>query len=447
MVRRSRALWWGSLATLLVGVFAFAGGMATALYWGSALPFASIIGPASAIQPTTPGDLRSDFKVYWETWNLVERKFYRKAPLDQKDMVYASIEGMLKSLDDEATFFQRPDVAEKNRQSMSGKFEGIGAYIEWKDAQLRVLSPMEDSPAERAGLQAGDVILAVNDAELAPILADLDANAATQKAASLIRGPQGTPVKLLILRPKSDTPFELTIVRDAVPVVTVRGKMIDGGIAYVQLTEFKATTTSELDKTLRKLIPQNPRGVILDLRNNPGGLLTSAQEVLGRFVNGGTALYEEWSNGTLEAKAILRGSNDPALFDVPMVVLVNNGSASASEIVAGALRDHDRATLVGEKTYGKGSVQSIERLSDDSSARITIAHWLTPNQHQIHKISLMPEHVVAYNTGEQYHVAFPAGRPNDPRSANDSQLWWALTMLQTGDLPPLDAAISTEATP
>lgn len=444
MVRRSWAIWWVVCSSLLVGILAFVGGAATALYAGSALPFSTVIGPASAIQLSTPGDLRSNFRVYWETWNLVERNFYRKEPLDQQEMVYASIEGMLKSLGDEATFFQRPEVAEKTRESMSGKFEGIGAYIEWKDGQLRIIAPIEDAPAERGGILAGDVILAVNGAELAPLLVDLDAAAATQKAAGLIRGPQGTPVKLLILRPNTDEPIEFTIIRDAVPVISVRGKVIDGDIAYIQITEFKATTVSELDKTLRKLLVEEPKGVILDLRNNPGGLLTSAQEVLGRFLDGGTALYEEWSDGTLEAKTVMRNASDPKMFDIPMVVLVNEGSASASEIVAGALRDRDRASLLGEKTYGKGSVQSIERLSDDSSARITIAHWLTPNKHEIHHISIMPQYQVLYETEEKYHVPFPVGRPNDPQSANDSQLWWARKMLISGETPP--EVPQTEAT-
>src|ERR671916_2221802 len=211
MVRTSRAIWWGALSSLIVGVFSFAGGLTVALYWGSTLPLANVLGPARGAQSATPGDVRQHFKVYWETWNLVERSFYRKTPLDQRDMVYASIEGMLKSLGDDYTFFQRPDDAEKSRISMAGQFEGIGAYIEHKDGKIRIVAPIEDSPAERAGLLAGDVVLRVNDAELTALVADLDANAATQKAVSLIRGPKGSAVKLLVLRPATNQQLEFTI--------------------------------------------------------------------------------------------------------------------------------------------------------------------------------------------------------------------------------------------
>jgi carboxyl-terminal processing protease len=436
MVRTSRAVWWGALTALLVGIVAFGSGMAVALYWGNTLPMAAWIGPASAAQLTTPGDIRQDFKVYWETWNLVEKNFYRRAPLQHQQMVYASIQGMLKSLGDDYTVFQPPDVAEQSRVWMSGEWEGIGAYIEWKNGQLAIIAPIEGSPAEQAGLKPGDIVLKVDDAELSPQLAKLDANAATEKARGMIRGPKGTNVKLTILRPGTKEQLVLTIKRAALPEISVRGKMLDNGVAYIQLTTFTGTTTSQLDKALKALLPKHPRSIILDLRNNPGGLVTSAQEVIGRFVNGGTALYEQFGNGTTEEKAVLRSTTDPKAFDVPMVVLINGGSASAAEIVAGALRDRQRATMIGEKSFGKGSVQSIEQLSDNSSARITIAHWLTPAHAEIHKIGIMPKYVVPMATDEKYHVSLPQVLPVDPTSTNDSQLWWAIKVLTTKETPP-----------
>ena len=436
MVRTSRAFWWGALASLLVGLLGFAGGMAVALYWGNTMPLAAILGPATRGQVATPGDLRQDFKVYWETWNLVERSFYRTEPLDRQDMVYASAEGLLKSLDDPATFFQRPDDAEKTRESMSGKFDGIGAYVEWKDGQLLILAPIEGSPAEKAGLLPGDVVLQVDDALLAPILAELDSGDATKKAVSMIRGPKGTVVRLKILRPDTGEQLDFAITRDAIPNISVRSKLLDNGIAYIQISEFTQTTTSQLDRALQNILPRQPRGIVLDLRNNPGGLLTTAQEVLGRFLNGGVALYEDFGNGRIEEKRVLRGASDPGAFDLPMVILVNNGSASASEIVAGALLDRKGATLLGEKSYGKGSVQSVEHLSDDSSARITIAHWLTPNRTEIHEIGLTPRYIVPLTTEDTYKVVFPAGRPTDPKGGNDSQLWWAIRLLTSEETPP-----------
>src|SRR5919199_309088 len=387
MIRTSRAFWWALFASLVVGVISFVSGVLVTLYWGGEPPIAGILGPASALQSTTPADVRRNFNVYWETWNLVEREFYHKAPLNHQDMVYGSIEGMLKSLGDDYTFFQRPEEAAKTRESMAGTFEGIGAYIEAKDSKIRIVAPIEGSPAERAGLQSGDILVKVDGADLTPLIAKLDANAATQKAINLIRGPKGT-------------------------------------------------TTDELDKALQTVLVTKPKGIVLDIRNNGGGLLETAQEVLGRFLNGGTALYEELGDGRQEEKPVLRAGNDPRAFDVPMVVLINGGSATASEIVAGALRDRARATLLGEKSFGKGSVQTVERLSDDSLARITIAHWLTPNKAEIHKIGIMPKYVVPYSTDARYHIELPQKYPTDPTSVNDSQLWWAIKLLTTKESPP-----------
>ena len=435
MVRKSRAIWWGAAASLLVGIVAFSSGMVVALYWGGTMPLAGVVGPSSAARLSTPGDLRKQFAVYWETWNLVERSFYRTQPLDQREMVYASIEGMLKSLDDDATVFQRPELAQETRVQMSGEWEGIGAYVESKDGQIAIVAPIEDSPAERAGIEAGDIILAVDDNELAPILAELETSEATQKAVSLIRGPKGSAVKLRVLRPKTGARLEFVITRDTLPNISVRGRMLDQQIAYIQISEFNGTTTAQLDKALDRLLPEQPRGIILDLRNNPGGLLTTAREVLGRFLDGGTALYEEFGNGTIDEMSVLRSSNAPRAFDLPLIVLQNGGSASASEIVAGALRDRGRATLLGEKSYGKGSVQSVERLSDDSSARITIAHWLTPSRTEIHKLGLMPDYSVAPSDDERYKLSLPKLLPNDPETVNDAQLWWALTSLTTDQRP------------
>lgn len=436
MVKTSRALWWGALASLIVGLLGFASGITVAMYWGTTLPLASIFGPATPVQRATPGDLRDQFKVYWEAWSLVDKSFFRKQPLQPDQMVYSSIEGMLKSLGDDYTYFQRPEEASRSRESMAGQFEGIGAYIEWKDGQLVIIAPIEGSPAEKSGILSGDIVLKVDGAELAPQLADLDVDAATQKARNLIRGPKGSQVKLTISRPSTDEILEFSITRAALPQISVQSKLLENGIAYIQLTQFTGTTTSQLDAALTSLLPQNPKGIILDLRNNPGGLLPTAREVVGRFIGDGTALYEEFGNGRLDDLPVLRSGDDPQAFDIPMIVLVNSGSASASEIVAGALRDRERAILLGEKTFGKGSVQSVNTLSDGSSARITIAQWLTPNKDMIHKLGIMPEQVVPFDADEQYRITLPQKRPTDAPSVNDSQFWWAIKMLTTDETPP-----------
>ncbi|HEX6290477.1 MAG TPA: S41 family peptidase [Herpetosiphonaceae bacterium] len=435
MVRTSRAVLVGALVSSFIALLAFIGGVTVALRWGSSLPLVAAAGSASTAQGTTPAEVKDDFRVFWEVWSLVDSKFYHTEPLDYGKMTYGAIEGMLKSLEDDYTFFEEPRATEQTRERMSGEVEGIGAYLEFRDNKLLILSPIEESPAEKAGLLAGDQIIKVDDRDMAPIVEGLSSTEAARKAATFIRGPKGTTVKLTIVRAATNETLEVSIVRDAVPLISVRSYLLDGNIAYVQVSEFKETTTGELDKVLNKALAQKPAGLILDLRNNPGGLLESAREMLGRFVPDGMALKEEFSDGKTSEMEIIRNSGAADALDIPMVVLVNSGSASASEIVAGALRDHQRATLLGEKTFGKGSVQSIEPLSDGSSARITIAHWLTPNGTEIHKKGIEPDHYVPFLQDDQYLITFPPGRPTDPESVKDSQLWWALKVLDSQERP------------
>lgn len=443
MVRTSRAVAVGALVSGLIAIIAFVGGIAVAQRWGNSLPQVAAAGSSSAAQASTPEQAEADFKVFWQVWNLVDTKFYHKEPLDYRKMTYGAIEGMLKSLGDDYTFFEEPQAAEQTRERISGQIEGIGAYVEHKDNKLLILSPIEESPAEKAGVMAGDQILKVDDTDMAVYLDGLQGTEAARKAAELIRGPKGTAVKLTLFRESSNQTLELSIVRDAVPLISVRSYLLDGNVGYVQVSEFKDTTTGELDRQLKNLMAQQPKGVILDLRNNPGGLLTSGREMIGRFVPSGVALQEEFSDGRIENLEVKRDSGAADALSVPLIVLVNSGSASASEIVAGALRDHKRALLVGEKTFGKGSVQSIEPLEDDASARITIAHWLTPNGIEIHKKGLEPDYYIPFLQEDQYLIKFPQRRPTDPESAKDSQLWWAIKMLTSEERPTFTAPTPT----
>jgi carboxyl-terminal processing protease len=443
MIRTSRALAIGAFIVLMVGVLAFASGVVAALNWGSSFPLVATLGTTNAAQRTTPAELQANFRVFWEAWNLVERKYYRRSEIDQDEMVYGSIEGMLRSLNDPYTVFERPETAAATRERMSGQFEGIGAYIEYGDGQLLIVSPIEGSPAEQAGIMAGDQVLQVDGQELAPLLEGLTAEEASRKAASLIRGPKGTTVDLTLYRASTNETLELTITRGSVPLISVHDRMLEGNIAYVQISEFKETTTAELDQALHELLAQNPSGLILDVRNNPGGLLLTAREVLGRFVPDRVALYEEFGDGSLETINTVYTGGAPRVQNIPTVVLINQGSASAAEIVAGALRDHQRATLVGERTFGKGSVQVIQRLSDESSVRITIANWLTPNKDEIHLEGIDPQFYVPLLQEEQYRVELPQRRPEEPESVNDAQLWWALQLLTTDEQPSFPTPIPT----
>ncbi|MBA3944294.1 MAG: S41 family peptidase [Herpetosiphonaceae bacterium] len=436
LVRSSRAFWWGALTAILVGIVAFMSGVSVALYWGADLPFSRVLGPTGAVRRSTPDNVSKDFEIYWQAWDLVDQHFYRDKPLDYHKMMYASLSAMMHSLGDDYTFFQEPEEATKTREQMDGQFEGIGAYLEFHNGQLVITAPVEGSPAEKAGLQAGDIVLKINDAEVAPKLVNLDADGMAKQAAALIRGPRGTPIKLLISRPATKQTLEFNLVREAIPLITIHSKMLQGNIAYIQLTQFEGTTTAQLDKALKQLLPQHPHGIILDLRNDPGGLLDTAQNVLGRFLKDGTALYEQFGDGAETRFEVQRSMGAPSTFDIPMIVLINSNSASASEIVAGALRDRGRATLLGEKSFGKGSVQTVSKLDDDSSARITIAHWLTPNKDQIHKKGIPPTWYVPFDNAERYQVPLPKVKATDPDKTSDSQLSWALKLLTTGEQPP-----------
>lgn len=439
MIHTKRALIVGSLAALLVGVLAFFGGWIAARAVGNS-PIDTYVAALfnRETRQETPRDVRNQFAVFWEVWDLVDSEFYHENPLDRQKMVYGAIKGMLGALDDEYTTFQEPDLAAQSRESMQGKFEGIGAYLRFAEGEIVIDRPIRGSPAVRADLRSGDVVVAVDGETLAPLVAGMSEAEATAKAATLIRGPKGSVVKLTIRRPPEPATFELEIVRDEVPLISVNSQMLDNGVAYIQITEFNATTTQLLDESLHEIIPQKPRSVILDLRNNPGGFLTTAQEVLGRFYDG-VALYEQENSGVVKELRTISGSSDVRLYNVPMVVLINGGSASASEIVAGALRDQrPNTSLLGEKSFGKGSVQNIHQLRDGSSARITIARWLTPNHSAIHRIGITPQYEVAASEDPQYAVPCVAERrpPDGQTGCSDAQLAWSLRLLVEATPPP-----------
>ncbi|MCG8347394.1 MAG: S41 family peptidase [Chloroflexales bacterium] len=439
MVRTIRSYVISLSVALLVGIVAFISGWTARDVVGSVSvgTFVGTLVDGNGEAISAP-DVRSDFEVFWEVWRLVEREFYHPEPLDQQQMVYGAIRGMLASLNDEYTNFQEPDVAAQNRESIQGKFEGIGAYLSVENNQIVIERPIKGSPAMQAGLQSGDIILKVDGAELASLIAGLSDAEAASRAATEIRGPKGSVVTLTLVRAPKMTPFDVDITRDEVPLITVNAQMLNDDVAYIQITEFKATTTAALDEALRELLPEQPQSLVLDLRNNPGGLLKTAQEVLGHFYDG-IALYEEERDGSLKQLNTIRASRDVRVFDLPIVVLVNGNSASAAEIVAGALHDQrPNTTLLGEKSFGKGSVQNIHQLRDGSSVRITIAHWFTPNKSDIHTIGITPQYVVPASEDPQYAVPCVAEtRPAEGQTnCIDSQLAWSLRFLKTQATPP-----------
>ena len=426
-----------ALVGIVMLIIGFGGGWATAKLLPVGGSVMALLGPGMVANETTPDDLRSDFGTFWEAWNLVENEFYDQPNVDRTKMIQGAIKGMLATLDDPYTIYQEPDLAALTKEHMTGTQEGIGVYLRFGPDQAFVDRPIKNSPAIKAGLQQGDEIIAVDGVTVSSLITGLDVNKANVEIASRIRGPKGSQVTLTIQRAEQQ-PFDVTITRDEIIVSSVSGEVLSDGIAYIKITDFKSSTTEDFDTTMRELLPAKPQGIVLDLRNNPGGYLTNAQEVLGRFYDG-VALYEDIHGDALKELRTITSSSDVSNYQIPVVVLVNGGSASASEIVAGALRDARPATyLLGEKTYGKGSVQNIHKLSDDGSARITFAHWFTPNKSEIHKVGITPQFVVPYNEDVTNPVPCVADRaPAENQTVcADSQLSWALKILTTGETPP-----------
>ncbi len=346
-----------------------------------------------------------DFSLFWDVWNIIEKK-YAYRPVDPQAMVYGAIDGMIHSLDDPYSLFMTPEETKQFSEDISGSFEGVGMEIGIKDNVLTVIAPLEDTPAQRAGIKAGDKILKVNDTTVA----DLSLN----EAVRLIRGPRGTEVKLTIIRDGLEETKEISVIRDVINIKSIEWEMITldkdksrkKEIVHLKIHQFNEDTAQELDEAVDKILAADPYGIILDLRNNPGGYLETSVEIAGFFIpKGKIVAIEDFGNSKRQE---YKTKNKPRLEKFPLVVIVNEGSASASEILAGALRDIKKVKLVGKKTFGKGSVQELKRLKDNSGIRLTIAKWLTPNGVCINKEGLHPDIEV-----EMTQEDFEAGR--DPQ--------------------------------
>jgi carboxyl-terminal processing protease len=335
--------------------------------------------PEPAAAPPSGSSGNPQFDLFWEAWNLVQREFYGDLPTAD-EMTYGAIRGALGTLDDPFTGFIEPTAAQINREDDSGSFEGIGAYVTMQDGRLVIVSTFKDQPAEKAGLRRGDIVLKADDTPIE--------NMSVYEAITLIRGPAGTPVRLTILREGQD-PFEVEITRASIEIPVVESEMRADGVAYVSLYDFSSDASVKLGSAIKELLAQNPRGLILDLRGNPGGWLDEAILTTGLFIpKGDLVVTERYKDAPAQAHDTL---DDPVAPDIPMVVLVDGGSASASEIVAGALQDYGRAVLIGEKTFGKGSVQWAHELSNGAELRVTVAHWFTPKDRAIHGVGLEPD--------------------------------------------------------
>lgn len=323
-----------------------------------------------------------DFGIFWEVWDKLKNQHIYGEKTENQKMVYGAISGVVDSLDDPNTVFFPPSDSKKFVEDISGEFGGIGAEIDIRNEQLVVVAPLKNTPAERAGLKGGDKILAINGTPTAGLA---DVNEAVKK----IRGPVGEEVVLTILRNGWTKPRETPIVREIIQIPTLELDMKEDKIAHIKLYSFNEKAVYAFHNAIIEAALNGADGIILDLRNNPGGFLEVAVNLAGWFVDKGSVVTtEEFRSGE---KRDFRANGNAALKNAPTVILVNKGSASASEILAGALRDHLGIKLIGETTFGKGTVQELQDLRDGSSLKITVAHWLLPKGTVIEKNGLTPD--------------------------------------------------------
>lgn len=366
------------IISFVAGVFM--GGMGTAGV--DVTPEARLIGKDS-LPPQQFEDV--DFAAFWEIWSMVKER-YVDGPVSDLDLFYGAISGMVASLGDPYSTFLDPELAQQFNQELEGKFEGIGAEISLKKSQLTVVAPLADTPADRAGLKPGDKILAIDDVDTAGMY--------LEEAVQRIRGERGTEVRLLIYREGVAEPKEISIIRDTIVVESVRLSFREAHgkrVAVMKLSHFNDMTDQGFNDAVREVLLESPDGLILDMRNNPGGFLETAVQVAGEWIPRSVIVVEQFSE--TDSRNYTSDGN-AKLAEVPTVVLVNMGSASASEIVAGALQDHGKAYIVGESTFGKGSVQDYMEFTDGSALKLTIARWLTPNGRSISEEGIDPDEIV-----------------------------------------------------
>lgn len=398
------------IRNLIIGVLV--GGILSAVIFGSGLALGRILpefpelidarailddqevlpsegtAPAEIEPRATPASREELFEPFWEAWDLVHDEFVEQ--VDDVSLMRGAIRGMMEALGDPHSAYMDPDEYRQATISLDGTYEGIGAWVDPDGEYLTIISPMPNSPAEAAGLESGDEIIAVDGEDVS----GMDGN----RVIRLVMGPAGTAVDLTIQREGEPSPFTVEVTRREIDIPSVESRMLEGNIAYLRLFTFGDQSTEDLRTELRRLLDQDPQGLILDLRGNGGGFLNTAIEIASEFIDEGVILTERFGDGTEQEFRARRGG---LATEIPLVVLIDEGSASASEIVAGAIQDHDRGQLLGTQSFGKGSVQNwIPLESDGGAVRITIARWYTPDGHLISEQGLEPDVVVEVDPEE-----------------------------------------------
>ncbi len=347
----------------------------------------------------------ANFDLFWDVWKRVKEDYYKKDTPDTK-LFYGAVSGIVSSLDDPYSLFLDPEKAKEFNESLSGSFDGIGAELGMKKNQLLIMATLPDMPAEKAGLRAGDKILSVDKKSTTGMSID--------EAVTKIRGKRGTNVTLTIYRDGEPRERDIAISRDKIVIQSVKWEVKSDGIGYIQIVHFTGDTAAKFKEAAQALLSKKVKGLVVDLRNDPGGYLDAAVSIAGYWIDGKTVVFERYADGTQDE---YKGHVVPLLEHMPTVVLINKGSASASEIVAGALQDEGRAVLIGEQSFGKGSVQDVQRLSDGAELKLTIAHWFTPKGRTIQDEGIKPD--IAVEMTE-----------NDYKNKKDPQLNRALEELK-----------------
>ena len=374
------------------------------------LSFVAGFGLSQALSDGVPEEVPPEFNTLWEVWESLSEDYVNKETLDSQELIQGAIEGLIEALGDPYTTYLDPETSDLAWSAFEGSFEGIGAVVAMEDGELTVISPIAGTPAERQGIRAGDRILEIDG--------ETTSGMSLTEAVLKIRGPGGTAVTLLILHQGETDPVEIEVIREEIDLDTVYLEMLPGDIAHIQITYFSLRTDKEVSSVLSDALSRGATAIVLDLRGNPGGLLDTVVDMADEFLDGGTILYQADDEGNVVAE--WKASSGGLADDLPLAVLVDGGSASGSEVLAGALQDHGRGPLIGTKTYGKGSVQLIHELSDGSALYVTSARWLTPNGHLIEGLGLTPDFEVPITE-------------EDIAQGIDPQLERAIVYLQTGD--------------
>jgi carboxyl-terminal processing protease len=330
-----------------------------------------------------------DLSPFWKAWRIIEEKYAAPDGIDRQKMLWGAIQGALSSLDDPYTVFFPPEEKKFFESEVRGNFEGVGMEIGIRKGILTVVAPLKGTPASRAGIKAGDKILKIDDKETSSLT--------VEEAVKLIRGPGGTTVRLTIISEGKDETREVSLVRETIKIPILEAEKKDNDIFVIKLHNFSERSPLEFRQALREFVLSGASRLVIDLRNNPGGFLEAAVDVSSWFLDTGEVVVREKFKSGEERPHRSRGYNPFA--NLPLVIILNQGSASASEIVAGALRDHEKAKLVGEKSFGKGSVQEVLDVTDETSLKVTIARWLTPNGKDITESGILPD-VEVKNTEE-----------------------------------------------